>query len=291
MYLKGKSIKNNIPMKTFKNIFAMILFTSFITLNAQHDAFKVEVFGNGAPVLLFPGFTCAGEVWDAVVQELSKNYECHVFTFAGFGGVPAIEKPWLPKIKKSVFKYVSDQKLENPTLIGHSLGGTLALWMASENNEFNKIIIVDALPSTGALMMPNFKSEYIVYNNPYNAQLLNMDDSSFAKMTIQMAEGMTLNESKKEQIQKWMQHADRGTYVYGYTDLLKLDLRDSIKNIKVPVTILAATEPSGEATVKQTYLDQYKNLEGYHIKFAAKSAHFIMFDQPEWLLNAIKSEL
>jgi pimeloyl-ACP methyl ester carboxylesterase len=163
--------------------------------------------------------------------------------------------------------------------------------MASESDEFNKIIIVDALPSTGALMMPNFKSEYIVYNNPYNAQLLNMDDSSFAKMTIQMAEGMTLNESKKEQIQKWMQQADRGTYVYGYTDLLKLDLRDSIKNIKVPVTILAATEPYGEATVKQTYLDQYKNLEVYHIKFAAKSAHFIMFDQPEWLLNAIKSEL
>lgn len=162
--------------------------------------------------------------------------------------------------------------------------------MAFENNEFNKIIIVDALPSTGAIMMPNFKSEYIVYNNPYNAQLLNMDDSSFAKMTIQMAEGMTLNESKKEQIQKWMQHADRGTYVYGYTDLLKLDLRDSIKNIKVPVTILAATEPYGEATVKQTYLDQYKNLEVYYIKFAAKSAHFIMFDQPEWLLNAIKSE-
>jgi pimeloyl-ACP methyl ester carboxylesterase len=291
MYLKGKSIKNYIPMKTFKNIFAMIVFTSFITLNAQYDAFKVEVFGNGAPVLLFPGFTCTGEVWDAVVQELSKNHECHVFTFSGFGGVPAIEKPWLPKIKESVFKYVSDQKLESPTLIGHSLGGTLALWMASESDEFNKIIIVDALPSTGALMMPNFKSEYIVYDNPYNAQLLNMDDSSFEKMTIQMAEGMTLNESKKEQIQKWMQKADRGTYVYGYTDLLKLDLRDSIKNIKVPVTILAATEPYGEATVKQTYLDQYKNLEGYHIKFAAKSAHFIMFDQPEWLLNAIKSEL
>jgi pimeloyl-ACP methyl ester carboxylesterase len=291
MYLKGKSIKKYIPMKTFKNIFAMIVFTSFITLNAQYDAFKVEVFGNGAPVLLFPVFTCTGEVWDAVVQELSRNHECHVFTFAGFGGVPAIEKPWLPKIKESVFKYVSDQKLESPTLIGHSLGGTLALWMASESDEFNKIIIVDALPSTGALMMPNFKSEYIVYDNPYNAQLLNMDDSSFEKMTIQMAEGMTLNESKKEQIQKWMQQADRGTYVYGYTDLLKLDLRDSIKNIKVPVTILAATEPYGEATVKQTYLDQYKNLEGYHIKFAAKSAHFIMFDQPEWLLNAIKSEL
>jgi hypothetical protein len=71
-----------------------------------------------------------------------------------------------------------------------------------------------------------------------------------------------------------MQHADRGTYVYGYTDLLKLDLRDSIKNIKVPVTILAATEPYGEATVKQTYLDQYKNLEGISYKICCEIGPF-----------------
>jgi pimeloyl-ACP methyl ester carboxylesterase len=278
-------------MKKFKIVFAFIMFTFIITANAQESAFKVEVIGKGEAVLLFPGFTCTGEVWNDVVSELSKNHECHVFTFAGFGEVPAIEKPWLPKIKESITKYIIDQMLDKPTLIGHSLGGALALWMASENDEFRKIIVIDALPSTGALMMPNFKNEYIVYDNPYNKQLLNMDDSNFEKMAVQMAQGMTMNDSKREQIKNWIQIADRNTYVYGYTDLLKLDLRDSIANIKVPVTILAATEPYGEETVKQTYQGQYKNLEGYTIKFAAESAHFIMFDQPEWLLTEIKSAL
>lgn len=278
-------------MKTFKILFTIVLFSSFMTLNAQQAAFKVEVIGKGEPVLLFPGFTCTGEVWSDIVAELSKTKECHIFTFAGFGDVPAIEKPWLPKIKESVVTYISANKLDKPTLIGHSLGGTLALWMASENDNFGKIIVIDALPSTGALMMPNFNSEYMVYDNPYNTQLLNMDASSFENMAENMAKGMTLNTTKRETIKNWMLQTDRKTYVYGYTDLLKLDLRDAVANIKTPVTILGAIEPYGLETVKKIFHDQYIKLEEYTIKFADKSAHFIMFDQPEWLLNEIKHVL
>ena len=278
-------------MKTFKTVVAFVFFILTVTSKAQENAFKVSVLGKGEPILLFPGFTCTGEVWDETVKELSKTNECHIFTFAGFGEVPPIEKPWLPKIKESIDQYILDHKLNKPTLIGHSLGGVLALWLATENDEYNKIIVVDALPSTGALMMPNFKSEYIVYDNPYNTQLLNMESTSFEIMAENMANGMTLTESKRSQITNWILQSDRETYVYGYTDLLKLDLRNSIYNIKSPVTILAATEPYGEETIKQTYQDQYKNLEGYSIKYAPKSAHFIMYDQPEWLLNEIKLAL
>ena len=278
-------------MKTFKILIAFVLLVLASNSSAQETTFKVPVIGQGDPILLLPGFTCTGEVWNEVVNELSKTNECHIFTFAGFGDVPSIEKPWLPKIKESIEAYILTKKLSKPSLIGHSLGGTLALWLASEQDNYNKIIVVDALPSTGALMMPNFKSEYIVYDNPYNTQLINMDDASFEKMASQMAQGMTLNESKREQIKNWMLQSDRETYVYGYTDLLKLDLRDSISSIKSPLTILAATEPYGEATVQQTYQEQYKNLERYTIKLAPKSAHFIMYDQPEWLLNEIKLAL
>lgn len=226
-----------------------------------------------------------------IVKELSKTNECHIFTFAGFGDVKPIETPWLIKIKEEVENYISKKELQKATLIGHSLGGTLGLWLAIDDNEFKKVIVVDALPSTGALMVPNFKSENIVYDNPYNKQLLEMDAKSFEKMASQMATGMALNKSKHSQIKEWILQADRKTYVYGYTDLLKLDIRAEISKIKTPVTILAATEPFGEEAVKKTYSDQYKSLEKYQIKYAQASAHFIMYDQPVWLLNEIKLEL
>ena len=279
-------------MNSFKKLLVFNLLLISITINAQSDAFKVDIKGTGSPVLLFPGFTCPGDVWTEVVNELSKNHECHVFTFAGFGDVPAIDKPWLPKIKEAISTYISDKNLIEPTIIGHSLGGTIGLWLASENqNNIEKIIVVDALASNGALMIPNFKAEEISYDNAYNQQLLNMDDVNFKAMAEQMAKAMTLNTEKQGLISKWMIESDRKTYVYGYTDLLKLDLREDISKIEIPVTILAATEPYGLETVKQTYAEQYKNLKNYNIKFAEGSAHFIMFDTPNWLIETIISEL
>ena len=279
-------------MKSIKLIFLCAFSIINFSLHAQHNAFDVKVIGSGEPVLLFPGFTCTGAVWDELVKELSKTKECHVFTFAGFGNVPAIEKPWLSKIKEDILFYISDENLQNATVIGHSLGGTLGLWLAAqEHAAFNKIIVVDALPSTGALMLPNFNSETIVYDNPYNQRLLEMDEKSFDMMATQMASGMALNQDKRKQIKDWIVMTDRETYVYGYTDLLKLDLRETVANITIPVMILAATQPYGEEMVKATYEEQYKHLKNHSISYAKDSAHFIMYDQPDWLLNQINTAL
>lgn len=278
-------------MKSIKKLLFRILIFSALSTTAQGKPFEVKVTGEGDPILLFPGFACTGEVWDTTVTELSKEYECHVFTFAGFGDVAAIEKPWLPKIKEGVEAYVLENKLENPVLLGHSLGGALALWMAAEGNSYKELIIVDALPSTGALMMPDFKSEYMVYDSPYNKQLLAMNDTDFEAMVVQMASGMTKEKSNQEIIKNWMILADRETYVYGYTDLLKLDLREDLSKINAPVTILAATEPYGLVMAKSTYDLQYNALAEYTIEFANGSSHFIMYDQPQWFIKNLKNAL
>ena len=279
-------------MKSIKHFILLTFCIVNFSLDAQNASFNVKVVGKGEPVLLFPGFTCTGDVWNELVSELSKTKECHIFTFAGFGDVPPIEKPWLSKIKADILTYISNEKLENSTIIGHSLGGTLGLWLATDKNaSYHKIIVVDALPSTGALMVPNFNSETIVYDNPYNQRLLDMDEESFDAMATQMASGMVLNKDRHAQIKKWILMTDRKTYVYGFTDLLKLDLRETIGNITVPVVILAATQPYGEETVKTTYQEQYKNLKAYSIFYAKESAHFIMYDQPDWLLNHINELL
>lgn len=279
-------------MNRVSKIAFLLFLGSMFLVRAQSPAFEVSVVGEGSPVLLFPGFTCTGAVWDDTVSELSKEYECHVFTFAGFGEVPPIQKPWLPKIKEEIEAYVAFRELQNPIIIGHSLGGTLALWLASEENHpFSKLILVDALAATGALMIPNYNSDQIAYDTPYNKQQLEMSKEDFGKMADQMATGMTLNKEKQGQIKEWMLQADRETFVYGFTDLLKLDLRESIANISIPVTILAASHQYGETMARKTFSEQFKNLKDYKIEFAADAAHFVMYDQPIWFLEKVKKSL
>lgn len=274
-------------IRIFTCLFLLLLITR---VSAQE--FEVTVTGKGKPILLFPGFASTAEVYKGITAGLSANYEVHSFTFAGFGQVSPISFPWLPKIKDAISVYVKTNHLIKPMLIGHSLGGVLGLWLASEEPEtFSRLMVIDALPATGALMIPNFKAENMVYENPYNKRLLEMSDQDFKKMAEQMAQSMSLNKEARQLLSNWMIMSDRKTFVYGYTDFLKLDLRDKLSTIVIPVNILAASHPYGKSVAEVNYRGQYKNLKNYTLTFAENSGHFIMYDNPEWFLTQIKSEL
>ncbi len=277
-------------MKKKLLVFVFSMVSIWFSAQAQ-EAFQVKVTGKGNPVLLFPGFACTGEIFDETVKALSVNNECHVFTFAGFGGVHAIEMPWLPKIKDQVVAYVKTKKLNKPVIIGHSLGGTLGLWLAATDQSlFKKVIAVDALPCNGAVMMPNYDASTIVYESPYSKQMLQQDTASFRKQAQQQVGFMMLNKEKQARVVDMMLQADRNTYVYGYVDLLKLDLRNDIAGIQIPVVVLAATHPS-KAMIEKTYNEQYAKLGNKVIHYADRAAHFVMYDQPEWYISKIKENI
>jgi pimeloyl-ACP methyl ester carboxylesterase len=270
----------------------MLLLFLAVFLAAQAQVpFKVIVKGKGEPILLFPGFGCSGDVWNETVAVLSQKYECHIFTFAGFGDVASIPTPWLSTIKAGIVNYVKDKKLNKPTLLGHSLGGTLSLWLvATEKETFKKAIIVDALPAMAAVMIPNYKGENIPYDTPQSKVLLGMDSTAFTTMSAQIVKTMCLNQEKHSTLLNWMKRADRKTYVYGYIDLLNLDLRTAIAAIKTPVVVLAATYPD-LAAVQKTYNAQFEKLPSAQIYYADHSAHFIMYDQPTWFINKVKEAM
>ncbi len=262
-----------------------------IQLLAQNSPIKIEVKGEGSDLIFLPGFGCPGEVWNILVDELSKDHTCHVVSYAGFNDVPPIEGPWLQNVKDEIGRYILNQEI-TPTIIGHSLGGTLALWLATEKVvPINQIISVDGLASVGALMIPNFSSDMISHKNPQNELMMKMPSDEFNQMINQMSSTMVLDQTYQGKISRWIQKADRKTYVYGYTDLLKLDLRNSLQEIKVPVNIIAAIKPYGKIAVSKTISEQYKQLPNYRIEYAENSAHFIMYDEPEWLEQIVKNIL
>ena len=280
-------MKNHIRW-VYTTIAIALFSTQFI---AQDLPIKIEVKGEGSDVLFLPGFGCPGEVWNILVDELSKSHTCHVVSYAGFNKLPPIEGPWLQNVKDEIEKYITNQEI-SPTIIGHSLGGTLALWLATENKvSIDQVISVDGLASVGALMIPNFNSGMISHENPMNELMMKMPEKEFNQMIDQMSSVMVLDQTHQGKISSWIKKADRKTYVYGYTDLLKVDLRNSLQKIKVPVNVIAAVHPNGKETVSKNMAEQFKQLNDYSINYAESSAHFIMYDEPEWLENIVKNIL
>jgi len=277
-------------MKILKITFALlVLFVSNLT--AQNLSIQIEVQGKGTPVLFLPGFTCTGEVWKETVEEISSTHECHIVNYPGFGTVPAIDTLWLKSIEKDLITYIQQKKLTNVSMVGHSMGGTLALNLAIHLPEaISNLLIVDALPCMGAMMIPNYSPEKVQYNTAYNQNLLKMSEDDFAAMASNFVKFMCMNPQKQKQIEEWMKLSDRKTYAYGYTDLLRVDLRKELSKIKARVKILAAAFPN-KAMVEQNYTMQYAELEQKEIVYIEKSAHFIMYDNYNAYIQHVKQVL
>lgn len=272
----------------------LILIVSVICLSLSgfsQQAIHIEKKGTGKPIIFLPGFACPGSVWDETVAQLPVGYAAHLISYAGFDGLAPIPMPWYDSLKVALINYIKKENLTSVYVVGHSMGGNLATDLAAELPEHcKKIMLVDALPCMRELMMPGVSASQIQYESPYNKQMLERSAEQIANYSKMMATNMTLDTVKARLISEWMQKADRTTFVLGYTDLLKLDLRESLHKIKCPVTVLGASFPTAEIT-KANFEKQYSNLTNKQIKIAANSRHFIMFDQPQWFYAELNSFL
>ncbi|HNP17188.1 MAG TPA: alpha/beta hydrolase [Fulvivirga sp.] len=275
-------------MKKLKFTFAFLLLSS--VLLAQ-DAIHVEKKGTGSPILYLPGFTTPGSVWNETVNNVNGQHENHLVSYAGFNGLEPIAMPWYPTIKEKLVEYIKNEKLTNLTIIGHSMGGFLAIELAAAlPDNISKLVLIESIPCMREIMMPGVPASNIQYESPFNKQMLDMSDEAFFGMVANQSQYMTNNKSKIEILTQWAVAADRQTYVYGYTDLLKLDLRDQLPLIHAKTMILGAPFPNAEL-VQSNYTKQYEKLEAKEIYIASESKHFIMFDQPEWLYEKINTFL
>ncbi|GAA4274841.1 alpha/beta hydrolase [Aquimarina gracilis] len=280
-------------MKTFKITLVLLTIVSFTF--GQTSAIKSEVIGTGSPILFLPGFTTPGSIFKDTVDHLTIQNEAHLISYAGFNGNEPIkinnESSWYGTIKKELVTYLRNKNLKSVIIIGHSMGGNLATDLAAElPDTISKIVIIDAIPCMRELMMPGVPANSLQYESPYNKQMLAMEETQFKQTATMMSQNMTNNKEKVETLINWIMEADRQTYVYGYTDLLKLDLRTVLDKIKAQTLILGASFPSVEIA-KSNYEKQYANLANKTIQMASDSKHFIMFDQPEWYYKQINAFL
>lgn len=263
----------------------MLLGSSILTF-AQNYPFSIAKSGAGKQAIVFiPGFACSGDVWMETVGALEDNYTCYVLTMAGFAGVPPEEYPSFERWKMQIAKFIKDKQIEKPILVGHSMGGGLALAIAAEYPELTrKIVIVDALPCLMALTVPDFKATPDNDCADVTARITTMSEPQFAQMQKMSVATLTTDTLKFAEIVKWGLTSERKTYAKLFCDFSNTDLRECIKYITVPSLVLL--EPSFR-NIDAAIKEQYKKLFGAQIVYADKGLHFIMFDDREWFMNQI----
>ncbi|WP_340076774.1 alpha/beta hydrolase [Leptobacterium sp. I13] len=248
--------------------------------------FEIQKTGQGKSSIIFiPGFASSGEVWNETKSEFEKDHTCYSLTMAGFAGMKPEENSTFENWKVAIAHFIKNTKIEKPIIVGHSLGGALALAIASDYpNLISKIIVVDALPYLAALMNPNFESNE---NNDCSKtvyQMTSMTDEQFYQMQKMSVPSLLADTTMQKKVVNWSVTSDRKTFAEMYCDFSNTDLRERIKSIKCPSLILLN---SNFSSIKSNIEKQYENLRTANLKYATKGLHFIMYDDKEWYFEQL----
>ncbi len=261
-------------------------------------SFRVGVAGDGPPMILIPGLSSSGEVWASTVARYRTRYTCHVLTLAGFAGVPPLDGPLLATARAELAEYIRANHLERPVVVGHSLGGSLALGLAIDHPELvGPIVIVDMVPFlAGAQMQAQTVEDARPAIAAMRAYLSTMTQAQYVAYasTGAATRFMVRSDADHETIKRWSAASDPKTVGNAMADVYGLDLRGGLARVQSPTLVLGTWAGLHEqlkqygtdlsrAQVVATFAAQFEQLGPLHFVLSETARHFIMFDDPGWL--------
>ena len=229
-----------------------------------------------------------------MVDQLKATCQCHVLSLAGFGGVkPTGADPMLVRVRDEIIGYLRDNKLDHPVIVGHSLGGTMALWVAATAPELpGRLLIVDAMPFMGAIMDPGATVESARAEvAPMVAQVASASASSFASYQQTMIPQWVSSPDMAKKVAAETSKSDPKTVARALGELMSTDLRADLGKITCPTLVLVAIADkilySTKDEVVNTYHKQYASLRGVRFQMFDRAKHFIMVDDPAGFQKAL----
>lgn len=255
--------------------------------------FKVERVGHGPPMILIPGLLSGGEVWKSAIERYSDRYDMHVLTLAGFAGAPPIAADsFLPAERNAIIRYIRDNHLEKPVLVGHSLGAFLAFWIAATQPELvGPVVAVDGVPYFGALNDTSMTPERA---RPQAEQMRAMA-ATLTSDQLAMQTAMALRRQSRDSAnahlgERWGRASDPATMGRAVAEIMTTDLRRQVAAIRTPVLLIASgfgmTDSQREMTLA-SYSAQVSRVPNHRVMMAMNARHFVMLDDPAFLFAAI----
>ena len=263
-----------------------------------HPDFAVKVSGHGRPVIFIPGIAVPGEVWQPTVDALAGICQCHVLTLAGFGDLkPTRTDPFLPNVRDEIIAYIREQKLDHPVIVGHSMGGVMALWVAETAPELpGRLVIVDALPDMAALRYPDVPMKIV--RQKIAADVAQIQNCTLVEQTAR----------QQKMLQSWVTSPEVGAKLLTETarsdpwtvgqalgEMMNANLFPGLTKITCPTLVMISiADKIVHATAEQvtrSFQQQYQPLAGVRFKVFDSAHHFIMLDAPQEFQAALIGEL
>lgn len=251
------------------------------------DRLSVEVVGSGPDVVLIPGFASSREVWRAEAERLKATHRVHLVQLAGFAGEPWVhgDGPFVQPMAAELARYIREQRLERPAVIGHSMGGMTAILLAQQSPELvGRVMSVDSLPFFSALFGPQVTAATArPFAEQAAAGIIGADEADFRAGQERSAIGYSRTPATRTAMVEWSMRSDRQAMASAIREVMTTDLRPGLAAMTTPVWAVYAADADGGAPAAMAdalWAREYAGLPGVRLIRVDASRHFIMADQP-----------
>lgn len=255
----------------------------------------VTTRGRGADVLLIPGLASTAEVWRGVADRLAGKRRLHLISVRGFGDLPAganASGAVMATVAAEVRRYITEQQLERPAIIGHSMGGQLGLRIAADaGGRIGRVMVVDSSPFFPALISPRATVGDVEPIAQLAYQAIHfLGDEALRAHGRQM--GLELGGATDAVFGTlgW-QGGDRRVLAQSLYEVMTVDLRRRLPDITAPVTVVYGWSADGNSPRSRTdslFRGAYARLRTPAAFVPIEGAeHMVMIDQPTRFMAAV----
>lgn len=273
----------------------IILLAVFIMVVASLTA---ETVKKDKPlVVILPGLACPPDSCAVLNAGLQADYDCHLLDWtemwiqSGRDGAP------LDFLIEGIVDCLDRFKPAELTLIGHSMGGWLALGVAAAVPErVRRLVVIDSAPFPGGLYQDIAPDQARTQAEQFRDALKRMSPEQYQSFDSQRMAMLIDDESWQKRLLDWAGRYPRAEIATLMGAMAAADLRRVLVAIEADTLVLASSRMAGRLGIDTDSFgtrlrNQYQSLRRCTVQLTGQAGHFIMIDEPDWLMEKVRAFL
>lgn len=247
------------------------------------DRIMVQAQGSGRDVVLVPSLGSGPASWGNLIRDV-PGYRWHLVHVRGFAKLPPAANaggPVVTPVTNEILRYIAESGIGAPAIIGHSMGGTLAMLAALRSPaRIGRLMVVDMLPAPAALVGGTA--------------------AGMGFFATQLRQYFTGTEAGRRAFARILQDAtptgrdsDPEVVADALDELAAIDLTSHLPQIRQPLTVIPAlpADPQTAAALLDQTRRAYASAPTARIVPVQPSGHMVMLDQPAKFAAAVRGFL
>lgn len=229
----------------------------------------VTVRGTGRDVLLIAGLASGPGLWNGVMAAV-PGYRWHLVHVRGFAGLPAdanASGPLVQPLADEIARYIDSAGLRQPAVVGHSMGGTLAMMLGLKGLS-GRLMVVDMLPEGAAMVGGTSRGMGYLADQLSQYFTGTKAGRSYLAQILAQAPGA--------------KGSDPDVIANALRDLASIDLGPQLGRIAAPMDVVYAVgaDPAQASGISRTFRSAYAAKKDVRLLPIGPSGHVVMADQP-----------